>query len=203
MTSTVASVSVNVDPSTAFAAFTEEMDLWWVRGPINYYDAARAVGMRCEPGIGGRIVEVYDQATGEGLELARITVWEPGRRLAWKSSRDDVAIEVRFLPTPGGAVRRNVEKNLDAARRTACATRPCSWRWPPRCSAGAPIKRTCANLLRRPHQRPRPKSATPRQGSPVGMDIHTTGARRPTAKSTIWKRLWRRTARCRSIPGCG
>ncbi len=102
MSSTVASVSVNVDPSTAFAAFTEEMDLWWVRGPINYYDAARAVGMRCEPGIGGRIVEVYDQATGEGLELARITVWEPGRRLAWKSSRDDVAIEVRFLPTPGG-----------------------------------------------------------------------------------------------------
>ena len=32
--------------------------------------------------------------------------------------------------------------------------------------------------------------------------IRTTGARRPTAKSTTWKRWWRRTARCHSIPGC-
>jgi uncharacterized glyoxalase superfamily protein PhnB len=101
-TSTAASVSVNVDPSTAFTAFTQEMDLWWVRGPINYYDSGRAVGMRCEPGVGGRIVEVYDEATGEGLELARITVWEPGSRLGWKGSRDDVTVEVRFVPTPGG-----------------------------------------------------------------------------------------------------
>ncbi len=102
MTTTAASVSVNVDPFTAFTAFTEEMDLWWVRGPINYYDAARAVGMRCEPGVGGRIIEVYDEATGEGLELARLTAWEPGSRLAWRSTRDDVAIEVRFVPVPGG-----------------------------------------------------------------------------------------------------
>jgi len=55
--------------------------------------------------------------------------------------------------------------------------------------SGAPIKRTRADLLRRPRQRRRPRSGTPRRGSPVGMGIHTTGARRPTAKSTIWKRL--------------
>ena len=29
-------VEVAVDPDTAFAAFTEELDLWWVRGPINH-----------------------------------------------------------------------------------------------------------------------------------------------------------------------
>ena len=102
MRSTAASVSVSVDPATAFMAFTEEMDLWWVRGPINYFDAARALGMRCEPGVDGRIVEVYDEETGEGLVRARITVWEPGRRLAWKSSLDDVDIEVRFEPAEGG-----------------------------------------------------------------------------------------------------
>jgi len=33
-------VEVGVDPATAFSAFTEEMNLWWVRGPINFYDAA-------------------------------------------------------------------------------------------------------------------------------------------------------------------
>jgi len=85
-------VEVAVDPKTAFSAFTEEMNLWWVRGPINFFDSARAVAKVCEPGVGGRILEVYDAATGEGLEVARITAWHPGERLAWRSSVDDVEI---------------------------------------------------------------------------------------------------------------
>jgi len=99
-------VEVAADPHTAFAAFTGELDLWWVRGPINAYDTGRLVEMRCEPGVGGRIMEVYDAESGEGLELARITVWEPGRRLAWKSSLDDVTIDVRFDPTATGTIVR-------------------------------------------------------------------------------------------------
>jgi len=102
MTSMAVSVSVGVDPAAAFTAFTEELDLWWVRGPINYFDAARAIGMKCEPGVGGRLLEVYDEATGEGRELGRITVFEPGRRLAWTSSVDDVEIDVRFVPGATG-----------------------------------------------------------------------------------------------------
>ena len=94
-------VEVAADPTTAFTAFTDELDLWWVRGPINAYDSARLVEMRCEPGVGGRILEVYD---GDALELARITVWEPGRRLAWASSLDAVAVEVRFEPGPAGTL---------------------------------------------------------------------------------------------------
>src|SRR5206468_1890885 len=90
MTSTVVSVSVGVDPATAFTAFTEELDQWWVRGPINYFDAARAVGMRCEPGIGGRLLEVYDQATGEGRGLARLAVGvyyaKPATAARWLAS---------------------------------------------------------------------------------------------------------------------
>jgi uncharacterized glyoxalase superfamily protein PhnB len=97
-------VEVEVDPLTAFAVFTDELDLWWVRGPINAYDSGRLVEMRCEPGVGGRILEVYDVETGEGLELARITVWEPGSRLAWQSSLDDVAIDVRFERSRAGTV---------------------------------------------------------------------------------------------------
>ena len=62
--------------------------------------------MRCELGVGGRILEVYDAESGEGLELARITVWEPGRRLAWKSSLDDVTIDVYFEATAGGTIVR-------------------------------------------------------------------------------------------------
>jgi uncharacterized glyoxalase superfamily protein PhnB len=99
-------VEVATDPLTAFLAFTDELDLWWVRGPINAYDTGRLVEMRCEPGVGGRILEVYDAESGEGLELARITVWEPGRRLAWKSSLDDVSIDVHFDPTASGTIVR-------------------------------------------------------------------------------------------------
>ena len=99
-------VEVAVDPLTAFTAFTDELDLWWVRGPINAYDSGRLVEMRCERGVGGRILEVYDADSEDWLELARITVWEPGRRLAWKSSLDDVTIDVRFDPSPAGTTVR-------------------------------------------------------------------------------------------------
>ncbi len=95
-------VEVAADPLTTFTAFTDELDLWWVRGPINAFDAGRLVEMRCEPGVGGRIMEVYDAQSGDGLELARITVWEPGERLSWESSLDDVTIDVRFEPTAAG-----------------------------------------------------------------------------------------------------
>ena len=95
-------VEVTVDPATAFTAFTEEMDLWWIRTPITFHDSARTIAKRCEPGVGGRLLEVYDDETGEALELARITIWEPGARLAWASSIDDVEIDVRFEPTPSG-----------------------------------------------------------------------------------------------------
>jgi uncharacterized glyoxalase superfamily protein PhnB len=97
-------VEVAADPKTAFSAFTEEMNLWWVRGPINFFDSSRAVAVVCEPGVGGRIIEVYDEATGEGLELARISAWHPGERLAWRSSVDDVEVEVRFEPTAAGTL---------------------------------------------------------------------------------------------------
>ena len=95
-------VEVAADPHTAFAAFTEELDLWWVRGPINAYDSGRLVGLRLEPGVGGRILEVYDTSAADVLELARITAWEPGTHVAWQSSLDDVTIDVRFEPTDAG-----------------------------------------------------------------------------------------------------
>jgi uncharacterized glyoxalase superfamily protein PhnB len=103
-------VEVTVDPDTAFAAFTEELDLWWVRGPINHHAGGRVLAMRCEPGVGGRLLEVYDDMTGDALELGRITAWEPGKRLAWTSSLDDVRTEVQFEPRETGTLVRVVAR---------------------------------------------------------------------------------------------
>jgi uncharacterized glyoxalase superfamily protein PhnB len=99
-------VRVAVDPVTAFTAFTDEMDLWWVRGPINFFgDAGRIVEIRCEHGVGGRIVEVYDRLdSDESLERARITTWDPPKRVGWQSSVDDVETEVVFAPADGGTL---------------------------------------------------------------------------------------------------
>ena len=97
-------VEVAVSPEAAFRAFTEDMDLWWRRGPINFSsDAGRVVEGRCEPGVGGRIGEILDdRAHGEMVELAHITAWDPPARLAWQSKVDDVATEVSFTPVAGG-----------------------------------------------------------------------------------------------------
>ncbi|GAA1593117.1 hypothetical protein GCM10009789_53940 [Kribbella sancticallisti] len=110
-----ASVEVAADPATAFRIFTDEIDLWWVRGPINFFDASRAMGMQIEPGEGGRILEIYRPGSGsvdeDVLELGRITAWEPGSRLAYRSSVDDTETEIRFESFDGGT-RVSVEQSL-------------------------------------------------------------------------------------------
>ena len=98
-------VEVATDPLTAFTAFTTSSTCGGCAGRST--PTTRAGWWRC--GVsrgGGRILEVYDAESGDGLELARITVWEPGIHLAWKSSLDDVTIDVRFDPTDTGTIVR-------------------------------------------------------------------------------------------------
>jgi uncharacterized glyoxalase superfamily protein PhnB len=111
-----ASVEVGVDPPTAFRVFTEEIDYWWVRGAINFFDGARAVGMRIEPGVGGRVLEVYPDGA---LELARITVWRAGELLVYQGTVDDTEVEVRFEAIPSGtrvSVRQYLRRDGDPER---------------------------------------------------------------------------------------
>jgi hypothetical protein len=88
-------IDVAVDPDTAFTVFTDEIDTWYKRGPHHFYDDERAVAIRFEPFVGGRLIEVYDRGTGEGRTMARVTVWDPGRRLVFVDGRD-TEVDVRF-----------------------------------------------------------------------------------------------------------
>jgi uncharacterized protein YndB with AHSA1/START domain len=102
-----ATVEVALDPASAFRTFTEEIDAWWRRDPMNWNDPERAIGVRFEPGKGGRWIEVHDAATGEGFEMGRISVWEPGERLVFSyrdasHQIDGTEVEVRFRAIPGG-----------------------------------------------------------------------------------------------------
>jgi uncharacterized protein YndB with AHSA1/START domain len=107
MTSVVRTVEVRVDPATAFRAFTDEIGEWYGSGPYSWNDPERAVGIRFEPGVGGRLVEIWDRDTGEGYEMGRIVAWEPGRRVAWTFRNvhmraDDTEVDVRFEATERG-----------------------------------------------------------------------------------------------------
>lgn len=102
------SVEVRTDPGTAFKLWTEGINQWWKRGTRYWNDGKRAVGLRFEPRVGGRFVEVYEPSTGEGLEIGRIRVWEPGKRLVYSWREADwkpgevTEVEVLFEPTPSG-----------------------------------------------------------------------------------------------------
>jgi len=108
MTVATAAVEVRCDPDTAFALFTSDIGTWWKRGTNYWNDAASGQALRFEPHVGGRLVEVHDLATGEGFEIGRVLIWEPGKRLVFTWRQDDWAasetteVDVRFEPTADG-----------------------------------------------------------------------------------------------------
>jgi uncharacterized protein YndB with AHSA1/START domain len=107
-TSIEQAVEVPVAPDRAFELYTAGIDRWWRKDSRYWNDKSRRLGLRFEPFAGGRFIEVYDATTGEGLEIGRITAWEPGLRLAytWREAewaRGEITqVEVTFTPTATG-----------------------------------------------------------------------------------------------------
>lgn len=129
-----AAVEVALDPATAFEIFTEEIGRWWQPGPINWNDSARAVGIRIEPGVGGRWLEVYDEASGDVFECGRITVWEPGVRFVFLyrdagHAIDDTEVEVRFEAIDGGTRVTLEHRGWDKVARDLAARKRETKRW--------------------------------------------------------------------------
>jgi hypothetical protein len=108
----VVTTLVAVDPGTAFAVFTDEIDLWWRREP-RFRAGARPGAMRFEPGA-GRLPRLIEEADGGVIEVAQATAWDPPRRLvvAWRGTTKvagaETEVEVRFDPE-GDATRVTIE----------------------------------------------------------------------------------------------
>jgi uncharacterized protein YndB with AHSA1/START domain len=113
------SIEVAVDPDTAFDVFTSEIDSWYQRGPHSWRYPDRAVGVRFEPGVGGRLIEVHDAVSGEGFAFGRVLVWEPGARLVFadlvSSAPPDplTEVDVRFEAAGDGTRVTLEHRGLD------------------------------------------------------------------------------------------
>jgi len=107
-----ASIEVAVDPAAAFAAFTDDIDQWYVVDEHTVPDFTRTKAIRFEPYVGGRLLDVHDAATGEGRAIATVTAWEPGDRLAFTDARE-TTVEVTFAPSDYGTRVTLVHSGLD------------------------------------------------------------------------------------------
>lgn len=101
---------VEAEPALAFAVFTEEVDSWWKQGPRFRPGGLRPSSMRFEPGVDGRLLEVYEDEAGGSFELGRVVVWEPAKRLVFRMGGRDMGpdewTEVEILFEAAGAGTR-------------------------------------------------------------------------------------------------
>jgi uncharacterized protein YndB with AHSA1/START domain len=102
------SIEVGVPPASAFETFTEDLDAWWGYGPRYRFVAPYTGVMKLEPGVGGRLLHVHDEATGEAFVVGSVHTWEPPARLvlSWRlpnfTPEQRTEVEIRFDAIPAG-----------------------------------------------------------------------------------------------------
>ncbi len=113
MTSRVlVSLRVSASPERAFDVFVSEIGQWWRPNELFRFTPRSPGVVALEPGLGGRFTETLPN--GKVFEIGRITVWEPGHRIAfsWRQATfapDQIThVEVRFEPI-GNETRVTVE----------------------------------------------------------------------------------------------
>ena len=115
-------VSVAVPPHEAFEVFTQQIDLWWRRGPrYRNLGGERAI-IAIEPHAGGRVFETLGDA-GPAHEIGRVLAWEAPTRLLfeWRLANfaidERTEVEVRFEANSAGGTTVTVTHRGWAAIR--------------------------------------------------------------------------------------
>ena len=102
-----ASVRVGVSPERAFEIFTGDISTWWRRDTYYWNHPDTALRYEFEPGLGGRLLEVYE---GGVFEVGSITGWEPGSVLqyTWREESwapdQSTTVTVRFTADGDGTL---------------------------------------------------------------------------------------------------
>jgi uncharacterized protein YndB with AHSA1/START domain len=117
------SVAVGVEPSLAFEIFTADIDRWWRRGPKFRHSSSESALLCIEPVVGGRLFESFEKGgAAHVMEVGRVRVWEPPRRLvfSWRNAtfaaHEHTEVQVDFAPTPSGTLVTVTHSGLAALR---------------------------------------------------------------------------------------
>ena len=82
MTSKVyVALRVPADPLRAFEVFTQEIASWWQPSGLFQVTPHGDGKLVFEPGVGGRLFTTLED--GKEFEIGRISIWEPGKCLAF------------------------------------------------------------------------------------------------------------------------
>jgi uncharacterized protein YndB with AHSA1/START domain len=108
MTSRVlVALRIAAPPGRVFDAFTAEIGQWW-RPNALFPSSDRQPGrLAMQPGVGGRVTETLDD--GQVVEIGRILIWEPPRRLVftWRPTSfgpdQETEVRVGFEPVNEGS----------------------------------------------------------------------------------------------------
>ena len=106
--SVTVSTVVTVDAHEAFRLFTAEIGAWWRRDPAYRFRPNASGTMRIEPGVGGRVLELYREEPEDAYVVGEVREWDPPRRLvfSWRGPNfepDQVTeVDVRFETAHGG-----------------------------------------------------------------------------------------------------
>lgn len=111
---------VAVSPEDAFEVFTDEIDLWWRRGPRFRNFGGDGSELCFERDGGGR--RLVERQAGQVFEIGRVLIWEPGRRLLfeWRvrnfAPGEVTEVELRFEPLGDGTRVTLEHRGWDAIR---------------------------------------------------------------------------------------
>jgi uncharacterized protein YndB with AHSA1/START domain len=119
----IVSQRLPVPPARAFAAFAEDIALWWQPHPL--LPLAGPGALRFEPGPGGRLVATLPER--REFEVGRILAWEPPHRLLlqWRlpsfAPHEETEVELLFEPVEGGTRLTVTHRGWDGIPRRHAA----------------------------------------------------------------------------------
>ena len=100
------SVEVAADPETAFAVFTEELDCWWIQGPINFFDARVRTRRAWSPASAAASSRCTTATRAKDSKSRASPCGNPAHVSPGRAHVDDVQIDVSFSASNGGTLVR-------------------------------------------------------------------------------------------------
>lgn len=111
--SVTSSIEVDVSQAFAFDTYTLQMSEWYQDGKHSWRDPKRAKALILEPYLGGRLIELYDQESGEGYVFGSIIEWSPPSEFILRWTHHDEGHEtelaVRFVRLETTKTRIEIE----------------------------------------------------------------------------------------------